>query len=133
MRRGASLLFATLACTVGLFGCSWGLITLDPSDDGTIQTIYIGDSLTIELTGNASTGYQWIRSEPTSFIDVPLEIVSEGEYEVHDPDVCGGPGTFSFTYQAIDAGLLTLRYTYRRPWEEDVADTASFTIWVKPR
>jgi len=123
----AGLAFAAVV----LAGCWFLPITFDETTDGTVQSIEIGDTIIIELSGNASTGFQWVRVEPASFGDGPLEIVSEGEYMPDDPALCGGPGAFSYTYEAVASGMLTLSYVYKRPWEDEVVDEYSVTIWVR--
>jgi len=117
--------------TVVLAGCWFLPITLNETADGTVQSIEIGDTLIIELAGNASTGFQWVRIEPASFGDGPLEVVSEGDYAPDDPALCGGPGVFSYTYEAVASGTLTLSYVYKQPWEDEVVDEYSVMIWVR--
>jgi len=130
-RKSFFSLAVLMIALVALDGCVQAPIVLTEADDGTVQTISMGDTLIIALEGNASTGFQWIRAEPASVNGDPLDAVSEGDYAEDDPDVCGGPGTFSFTYEAVTNGVVTLTYTYRRPWEEEFIETVSFVIWVK--
>jgi len=129
--KGLLTLAVAVAALIALSGCFQAPITVTRADDGTVQTISIGDTLVVALEGNASTGYQWIRTEPTSINGDPLDAISEGDYVDHSPDACGGPGTFSFTYEAVTTGVVTLTYTYRRPWEDEIIETVSFVIWVK--
>jgi len=131
MRKTIPCLIGLGLCLVALSGCWLAPITITEADNGTIQTIAVGDTLLITLKGNASTGYQWIRSSPISINGDPLAIVSEGEYEVDNPAVCGGPGTYAFTYEAAAEGVATLTYEHRRPWEDETIGTFSVIIWVK--
>ena len=131
MRREILTLAALGFCLIVLSGCWLVPMVLDESSDGSVQTLSVGDTVIIALKGNASSGYQWIRETPDSINGDPLVTISEGEYEVDDPDVCGGPGTFRFSYQASTAGVITLAYEYRRPWEDDFIDTFSVVIWVQ--
>ena len=55
----------------------------------------------------------------------------EGEYEAADPSVCGGPGVFTFRYEAVASGTITLSYAHRRPWEDEVIGEFSVIIWVR--
>ncbi len=112
-------------------GCSLLPVILDMSDNGAVRSIEVGDTLEIRLEGNASTGYQWVRVEPTSFGDGPLEIVEEGTYRPEDPGVCGGPGVFTYRYRAVVSGTATLSFVYRRPWEDETIDEYSVITWVK--
>jgi len=127
-----------IACIAGLIGLAavlsgcWLLpIPIDESADGTAQTAEIGREILIQLAGTASTGHQWIRKAPASFDGAPLEVISEGDYAADDPNVCGGPGTFTFRYRAIAEGTIELVFEYRRPWETDIVDTFSVIVWVR--
>ena len=131
MRKSLLALTVATVTLVALNGCFHPPVTITRADDGTVQTISIGDTIIVALEGNASTGYQWIRTEPASINGDPLLAISEGDYVDDSPDACGGPGTFSFTYEAVATGLVTLTYTYRRPWEDEIIETVSFIIWVK--
>ena len=130
---GRGLLTTTVLATSMLLlsGCFLAPITITNADDGTVQTIEVGSTLIVVLEGNSSTGHQWIRSEPASLNGDPLDALSEGTYKADDPGVCGGPGTFTFQYEATTPGVVTLTYEHRRPWEDEVIETVSFIIWVK--
>jgi len=129
-RRGLSV-FITFAL-LGLCGCSLFIITIDESDVGSIQTLDVGDVLQIQLTGNASTGYEWVRSEPASLAGSPLESVKEGDYLTSGCQLVGEPGKFIFRYRAMSPGTVMLGFEHRRPWEpEDPIATYSVTVWVR--
>jgi len=124
--------FSGLALATTLLTGCWMLpVSIDQADDGSVQAIEVGDVIRIELAGNISTGYQWIRVAPVSLVDTPLESIEEGTYEQDDPDVCGGPGTFTFAYRAVTSGTVELGYDYARPWEPDPIDSFSIIVWVK--
>ena len=129
MRGGFfSLLAAGLLC---LTACSLLTLVLDESDSGTIRSMDVGELLRIELDGNASTGYEWIRTQPASLEGSPLVSEKEGDYQPLGVQPVGGPGTFCFRYRAMQTGTVTLAFEYRRPWEpDDPIDTYTVTIWV---
>lgn len=114
-----------------LSGCWFLPVTLDDSADGTARSVNVGDTIYIKLSGNASTGYQWIRSDPESLDGSPLAAIEEGKYAQEDPAVCGGPGVFTFRYEAVASGIITLSYAHRRPWEDEMIDEYSVIIWVR--
>ena len=114
-----------------LSGCWFLPITLDSSADGTVQSVEVGDTILIRLSGNVSTGNQWIRIEPTSFDGSSLQALEEGKYAPDDPDVCGGPGTFTFRYEAVASGTVELTFAYKRPWEDEQTDGFTVIIWAK--
>ena len=119
-----------LLAIFGLFGCS--LVTVDEADFGSIQELDVGDLLVIQLTGNATTGYEWVRSKPASLEGSPIEIVKEGGYQTLGCQSVGASGEYVFRYRAMRLGTVTLEFEYRRPWDpEDPIDTYSVTAWVR--
>ena len=129
-RSGSSALLVVIL--LGLCGCSLFTTAIDESDIGTIQRLAVGDLLQVRLMGNASTGYEWVRTEPTSFAESPLEIVKEGDYQTLGCQLVGEPGEFAFRYRAMRSGTVVLRFEHRRPWDlEDPIDTYSVTVWVR--
>jgi len=129
--RNGLLVFVIIAL-LGLCGCSLFPTIIGESDVGSIQTLDVGDLLQIQLMGNASTGYEWVRVEPASLAGSALEIVKEGDYQMLGCDLVGGPGEFIFHYRALRPGTVTLAFEHRRPWEaEDPVDSYSVTIWVR--
>lgn len=117
---------------LGLYGCTLFTITLDESDFGSIQTLGVSDLLQIQLMGNASTGYEWVRVKPASLAGTPLEIVKEGDYWTLGCQLVGEPGEFIFRYRTIRPGTVVLVFEHRRPWEpEEPIDTYSVTVWVR--
>lgn len=127
--KRTALLGLTLT-SLFLGGCLFGPVSLTEADDGTIQTIDSGDRLLVRLSGNASTGYMWVRSEPDSLTGTPLEPIEEGIYQPLVGSGVGCPGHFTFRYRAVDTGTITLTFVYQRSWEEDPIETFSVIIWV---
>jgi predicted secreted protein len=118
-----------IAC--GLTGCLVSTYVLTDADAGTIQVIDVADHIVIHLSGNASTGFQWERVAPPALDDSPLEAVEEGSYESLG-SAPGSPGVFTFGYEAVNEGTLSMTFAYRRPWEDE-PPLATFTvvIWVR--
>jgi inhibitor of cysteine peptidase len=124
---GIGLLAVSVAA---LSGCLFlpATVTLAAGDEGTIVTINVGDTLVVRLSGNPTTGFSWVRTEPQN--QTILEPVGDPEYTPDDPDVCGGGGTFRFTFRAVGAGTTPLSFDYKRPWEEAVLGTYAVTVYV---
>jgi predicted secreted protein len=120
-----------LVLVAALSGCWLLPISIDDEADGTVRSVEVGDEILVRLSGNATTGHQWIREAPESLDASPLEAVSEGDYASDDPDSCGGEGVFTFRYRAVASGLVSLEFSYRKPWEDESTDTFSVTIWVR--
>ena len=132
IQKRKSLSVFIVLVLLGLCGCSLFTITLDESDYGSIQALDVGDLLQIQLMGNASTGYEWVRVEPVSLAGTPLELVKEGDYRTLGCQLVGEPGEFVFRYRAMRPGTVALVFEHRRPWEpEEPIDTYSVTVWVR--
>jgi predicted secreted protein len=129
--RAAVAVASLFVLAAALAGCWLLPVSIGEEADGTARSVEIGHEILIRLAGNAATGYQWIREAPESFDGTPLEVVSEGDYELDDPNVCGGPGVFTFRYRAVASGIVPLVFAYRKPWEDDATGTFSVTIWVR--
>ena len=108
-------------------GCS-GVTTLHGQDNGSTVTLNAGDSLVVELRGNASTGYAWQRTG--SLEETILYPVEEGTYRP-DRNVPGSSGTFAFRYLAASGGTTPLGYVYKRSWEAEILDSFSVTVVVR--
>ncbi|MBE0634985.1 protease inhibitor I42 family protein [Candidatus Bipolaricaulota bacterium] len=130
--RFVMMVCLTLLAALGLVGCSLFTTTVGDEDSGTIQRLDVGDLLVVRLAGNASTGYEWMRVEPSSLEGSPVAIVKETEYQILDCQMLGAPGEFVFRYRAMRPGTVTLGFEHRRPWDpEDPIDTYSVTVWVR--
>jgi inhibitor of cysteine peptidase len=75
-----------------------------------------GDTLTITLIGNPSTGYIW---KPKSLDTTRIRPRGEGSFE---PDhkaagIVGSGGKHSFHFEAVALGQTTIQLVYYRPFE----------------
>lgn len=94
-------------------------------DDGTEPAVYteadrgrtvkalVGDSITIRLSENPSTGYSW-------------KLRQSGGLELHaddflqptaSPGLVGAPGTRVLTLEVTGSGTQSVDAVYERPWE----------------
>lgn len=88
-----------------------------------------GETFTIELESNATTGYAW------SAVVAPTGSLVEGEHQYLQPSTTavGAGGWEWFRYTASAAGTATITFEYRRPWEPATtppAATATFTVTI---
>ena len=78
-----------------------------------------GDTVTIMLCSNPTTGFEWEEAQISD--SAVLELVERnyepGEGAKQDPPVPGSGGTEVLTLQALDAGKSSLTMEYSRPWE----------------
>jgi len=95
---------------------------LTAQDAGRMVSLRCGDSLTIHLPANPSTGYLW--SVTLSRPDI-LTPVGGGEilYPSHGSGerLLGAGGIQECTFRAIRSGNTKILYVYSRPWERGVA------------
>jgi predicted secreted protein len=102
-------------------------LVLTEQDDGKIVGTVLGQSILLNLRGNASTGYTWMLISTNGDSVVPTGPV------VYTPDAGGGPGnpgTFSFPFRAAHLGETTLNLAYLTPWDPMNVDQ-SFTVTIR--
>lgn len=91
-------------------------------------TLAVGDTLTISLASNPSTGFQWadklLISEP--------KVLTQTNNETRPPttDLPGAAGTELWTLQAKAPGNTTVSSTYGRPWPGGEKDAWVFSANV---
>jgi predicted secreted protein len=87
----------------------------------------VNDPFTISLPANPTTGYEWnanydyvlLKEESAQFERAPAETVR-----------VGAGGTFVFVFTPIKPGKTTIRFVYKRSWENIVADTRAFRVEI---
>lgn len=84
-------------------------------DCGSTVELNTGDSLTLDLEGNPTTGYTW---EVTSNDLAVLKPAGEPEF-TPDSEAIGSGGTFTFRFAAIDKGKVALKLIYHRSFEKN--------------
>jgi inhibitor of cysteine peptidase len=104
-------------------------ITVPESGAGKNIDARIGQSIVIKLNSNRSTGYRWLL-QPGSGV---LESLSDATYTANPSGAAGAGGVESWSFRAQRRGRETLRFDYRRPWENGVqaAKTLSFPVTVQ--
>lgn len=95
--------------------------------DGQTVTVKNGVDLDVVLSGNPTTGYQWVVAETESSI---LPFV-DSTYEPGSNRI-GAGGTYTFHFKAITSGLVRLRLVYKKSWEPAPIETFSLTVRVNP-
>ena len=116
---------AAVVVTLALTRASGG----DQVTGDTFETT-VGKTFTIALDANATTGYSW--SQTVGDTNVVAFVGNEYVAEVRDPQVVGGGGIDTFTFNAIGKGTTTITLTYARSWESvPPAKTRTITVTVK--
>ena len=115
-------------------GAAFAMSTDEPSeatvytadDDGTSIVLEPGESFSVVLPGNATTGYSW----QVEGIDAAILSAAEPVY-VSDSELVGAGGVYTFTFTAAAAGETELRLVYLRPWEQvEPLETFTMTMTV---
>lgn len=73
----------------------------------------------LELDGNPTTGYTWVYS----IGDESVIQVSEDVKYLGKNGIVGAPSRFTYTIKSKKAGSTSLKFVYKRPWEEKDAET----------
>jgi inhibitor of cysteine peptidase len=125
----ASLLLLVVAVALG--GCrgrGGGL-----SDESVPIRVGVGERFTIVLASNPSTGYEWALDEgfPAAALrEVGSEYVADRSR--FSPPADGAGGRERWTFEAVEAGEVSLPLVYHRPWEGGgVARRAAFQVVVR--
>lgn len=119
------LLFMTII-TVSLAACSTTstTVTLTDQDDGRAVELRTGDRLEVTLSGNPTTGYNWVALP----LDKPiLKQIGEPEFKA-DSSALGAGGKITLRFEAVSAGQTALQLAYRRSWETGVSPAKTFRV-----
>lgn len=93
-----------------------------------MDKVRVGEDMTIELTANPATGYQWRQVEPRH--EDLLRFVSR-DYVPSAPGRIGGGGTETLRFTALKPGLACIDFEYVRPWEGDAPPAKRRTVTVE--
>lgn len=88
-----------------------------------------GETFTVALDSNPTTGYGWAldgKEDGTVVRKVSDAYVGKA----HPPGMVGVGGTERWTFQAEKKGKTALHFIYRRPWEKDAAPVRERTVQV---
>jgi len=129
MARSKWLLWVLLVGAVLLLSGCFVLTVLDESDNGTVKSIKIGNTLLIRLAGNPTTGFVWERTD--SLLEAVLEPLDEGVFIPDDENLVGAGGVWEFRFRTLTFGSTPIDFVYWRPWEEEIVDTFSVMIIVR--
>lgn len=76
----------------------------------------------LELRGNPTTGYTWIYTiGDESIIQVDEDIQYLGK-----EGMVGAPSLFTYTVRSLKHGNTSLKFEYKRPWEDKKAEEVRF-------
>ncbi len=97
-------------------GCGTNGNSLTEADNGKQITLRAGDTLTVTLESNPTTGYSW----QVMYLDQTV-LVQDGQPEYKQASgsegLVGAGGTETFHFKAVGPGEASLGLGYMRPWE----------------
>jgi len=96
-------------------------------DNGREMQLKKGQTLVVTLEGNPTTGYSWEVVEPLN--EQVLRQAGEPEFQ-QESDLVGAGGVQILRFEAVNAGKMTLKLIYHRPWERDVEPLETYSIQV---
>jgi inhibitor of cysteine peptidase len=88
-----------------------------------------GDSFTVTLCSNATTGFQWSESAQIS----DPAVVQQTDHKFVSPEaegLVGAPGKEVWTLKALKKGTSTVSLEYYRPWEGSKKGEWTFNLTV---
>ena len=88
-----------------------------------------GNTFTVTLCSNATTGFQWSESAQIS----DQTVVQQTGHEFVSPEntgVVGAPGNEVWTFKALKKGTSTIIMDYGRPWEGGEKGVWTFNLAV---
>ncbi len=114
MKRVLALAAAAVAALC-CFGCTSSSGAHYEFGNGSVTAK--GNTLTVALEGNITTGFQW-----TATLDGTALAPKEDAYKAdksNQPAAAGGGGVHTFVYEAAGTGSATITFQYARPWEDE--------------
>ena len=116
-----------------LCSCAWfggpKHYDLTEKDSGRVLHLDKGDTFTVLLVSNPTTGYLWKFETP--FYDETVMILRGDTYIQPDEQLTvGTPGKRSLTFLAEGSGRTGLRLVYVRPWEKNQSPAREFNLMV---
>ena len=120
------------AGTMLLCSCSWftGPRHYDLTEKDSGRTLHLdrGDTFTVQLDSNPTTGYLWQLGTPP--YDEQVMIMRGDKYIQPSEQLCGAPGKRSLSFLAEGSGRTGLRLIYVRPWEKNQPPAKEFSLMV---
>ncbi|OQX17993.1 MAG: hypothetical protein BWK80_38725, partial [Desulfobacteraceae bacterium IS3] len=97
--------------------------TFTSADDGKSVSLQIGDTISVSLMSNPSTGYQWTIESLDQNV---LKHTGKSYASACEETVVGCGGKELFGFEAVSAGKTSLKIAYYRSWQS--ADSAISTF-----
>jgi len=102
-------------------------VRIDDMSNGKDLTVYVGQTLSISLAENPTTGYRWTVEDYKPALLEQLETI----FKASGPTTPGSGGTRIFGFLAKKAGETALALEYQRPWSETAPPAKTFSVKLK--
>ena len=99
---------------------------LGPEHNGAALTVRVGETITVRLPENPTTGFRW---RPD--VDTDSLAIADDRYQGPDQPR-GAQGVHVFDLSPTRAGATALRLVKARSWESEPADVFAVTLDVQP-
>ncbi|MBB6049928.1 protease inhibitor I42 family protein [Armatimonas rosea] len=97
------------------------------ADQGKEIKLRLGETFTIQLAANPTTGYSWyLLTGPAPWTPVSRKYVTDP----HKPNLTGVGGKETFTFKAESVGGGFLRLLYLRGFEEKINTDKAFQVRI---
>lgn len=102
-----------------------------PAEAPELITVRVGETVTVTLDGNPTTGFTWnVASVSSDAVKVSTAIMP-AKLKKGEPPVCGAPAPTQVTFTGVKPGKSTVVLEYKRTWEtEPAARTMTFVVTV---
>ena len=117
----------SVLCSCAWFGGSTHY-ELTEKDSGRVLHLEKGDTFTVLLVSNPTTGYLWKFGTP--LYDETVMILRGDKYIRPEEQLAGAPGKRSLTFLAEGSGRTGLKLVYVRPWEKNQPPAQEFNLMV---
>ncbi|MEG4008566.1 protease inhibitor I42 family protein [Microcoleus sp. Pol11C1] len=102
-------------------------LTLSQADSGTVLTLKRGQTLTLRLDENSTTGYRW----SLSALDTEVLQLKSDDINLGSNLGMGGGGQRVFTFQANNPGRVKLQLKNLREWVGEESTIEEFQVTVQ--
>jgi inhibitor of cysteine peptidase len=99
-------------------------------DNGREMQLKKGQTLVVTLEGNPTTGYSWEVAETLD--EQVLRLTGEPEFKA-ESEALGAGGVQTLRFEAVNAGQITLKLVYHRPWEKGVEPLETYSLQIMVR
>lgn len=103
-------------------------VLISEKDDGKTITVSQGTEVSVELTGNMTTGYSW---NVSSVSGKAAKQNGDVAYTSDAGIALGRGGLFTTKFTTATIGDTTVKMEYKRPWEKKTAPAKTFSVTIK--